>query len=172
MENTDSKIMDRIRKLLALGEKNPNKNEAKAAILKAHELMAAYGIDAIASNDQPVSYAKEFCEHRGNREFRKLLSGVIAGNFRCLHYYHGGQVVFFGRSGDAKIAREVFEYAYGFAYTESNRLRARMRREGNSGTGVINSYAIGFIKGLHEPAPYGQNHHQPDCAGLDWGGLP
>ncbi len=150
MENTDSKIMDKIRKLLSLGENNKNENEAQAAILKAQELMAEHGINTVATEDQNISYAKEFCEHRGNREFRKMLSSVIAVNFRCKNYYHGGQVVFFGRSSDAKIAREVFEYAYSFAYKESNRVMAQTRRDGFRGDGVINSYAAGFILGLKE----------------------
>jgi hypothetical protein len=150
MENTDSKITDKIRKLLSLGENNKNENEAQAAILKAHELMAEHGIDAVSTEDQNISYAEEYCEHRGNREFRKRLSSVIAVNFRCKNFFRGGQVIFFGRSSDAKIAREVFEYAYSFAYKESNRVMAQTRREGRSGDGVINSYAAGFILGLKE----------------------
>ena len=150
MENTDSKIMEKIRKLLALGENNKNENEAQSAILKAHELMAEHGINAVATENQKISYTEELCKHRGNREFRKSLSSVIAVNFRCKNFFRGGQVIFFGRSNDAKIAKEVFEYAYGFAYKESNRVLAQMRREGYSGDGVINSYASGFILGLKE----------------------
>jgi hypothetical protein len=151
MENSDSKIIDKILKLLALGKNNTNESEAQAAILKAHELMAEFGIDAIDSQEEEqISYAKEFCEHRGNRQFRKLLSSVIAENFRCKNFYHGGQVVFFGRANDARIAKEVFEYAYSFAYRESNRLNAKVRRETGDSSGVINSYAIGFIRGLRE----------------------
>jgi hypothetical protein len=151
MENTDSKIIDKILKLLALGKDNPNENEAQEAILKAHAIMAEYGIDAIeAGSGESVSYSTEFCNHRGNRQFRKLLSYVIATNFRCKNYYHGGQVVFFGRSGDAKIAKEIFEYAYSFAYKESSRLSAKFRRKGRNTYGVIDSYAIGFISGLKE----------------------
>jgi hypothetical protein len=150
MEKQDSKIMDKIRKLLSLGENNKNENEAQAAILKAQELMAEHGIDVVSADEQKIDYAEERCEHRGNREFRKRLSSVIAANFRCKNYFLGGQVIFFGRSGDAKIAREVFEYAYSFAYKESNRVLAQTRREGCPGEGVINSYAVGFIQGLKE----------------------
>ena len=49
---------------------------------------------------------------------------MIAPNFRCKNYFSDEQVVFFGRSGDAKIAKEGFEYAYNFAHRESNRLYA------------------------------------------------
>lgn len=150
MENTDSVIIGKIQKLLALGKKNPNENEAQEAILKAHELMAEFGIETIIDENPKITYVREFCEHRGNREFRKMLAGVIAPNFRCRHFYQGGQVVFFGHTGDAKIAKEVFEYAYSFAYKESNRLAAQFRKDGYRSDGVINSYALGFICGLKE----------------------
>jgi hypothetical protein len=94
IENKDSKIMDKIRKLLSLGENNKNENEAQAAILKAQELMAEHGINAVTTEDQKISYAEEYCEHRGNREFRKRLSSVIAVNFRCKNYFRGGPVIF------------------------------------------------------------------------------
>ena len=150
MEPTNNKIVEKIRKLLALGERNANENEAQAAILKAHKLMAEHGINAVSTGEAEISYAKEVCIHKGNRRFRKILSGVIAENFRCKQFYRNGQVVFFGRSDDARIAKEVFEYTYDYAYRESNRLYAQIRKEGGSGKGVINSYAIGFIKGLSE----------------------
>jgi hypothetical protein len=150
METANSKIIEKIRKLLSLGACNPNENEAQAAILKAHALMAEYGIDMVSAEEQAPSYTKRYCTHKGNRKFRKNLASVIAPNFRCETFFHNGQVVFFGRSGDAAIAGEVFEYAYRFAYKESNRMYAQLRREGFSGEGVINSYAIGFICGLKE----------------------
>jgi len=49
-----------------------NENESQAVILKSHELMAEYVIDAIISDDQPITYSKEFCVHPGNRKFRKI----------------------------------------------------------------------------------------------------
>ncbi len=150
MENTDSKIMEKILKLLALGEKNPNENEAQLAILKAHELMAQHGIDILSPSEEDVSYSTEACEHRGNRKFRRNLANIIAANFRCRNYTYNGQVTLFGRTGDVRIAKEIFEYAYSFAYRESNRLYEDCRRGGLNTKGVVNSYAIGFLRGLKE----------------------
>ena len=147
MDNT--KIIDKIKKLLALGEHNPNENEAQSAILKAHEMMAAHGISAV-STDEDISYSTESCEHKGDRKFRRNLAAIIAPNFRCHNYLSDGRVMFFGRSNDAKIAKEAFEYAYAYAYRESNRLYAEYRKRGLNARGVVNSYAIGFVRGLKE----------------------
>jgi hypothetical protein len=150
MENTDSKIMDKILKLLALGKQNPNENEAQSAILKAHELMAEYGIDTISAGEENLSYSTEACEHKGDRKFRRNLAHIIASNFRCRNYLYNGQVTLFGRTNDVKIAKETFEYAYSFAYKESNRLYSDCRRGGLDARGVVNSYALGFLRGLKE----------------------
>jgi len=150
MENTDSKIIDKIQKLLALGANNPSENEAQAAILKAHELMAEYGIDSVIIGEQDISYSTESCEHKGNRKFRRNLANIIATNFRCHNYTSNGNVTLFGRTDDVKIAKEVFEYAYAFAYKESSRLYAEYRKSGKDARGIVNSYALGFIRGLKE----------------------
>ena len=147
---TNSAVIDKIKKLLSLGENNPNENEAQAAILKAHELMAKHGIDAVNISDQDISYSTESCQHKGDRKFRRNLASIIAPNFRCHYYLSGGIVTFFGRTNDARIAKEVFEYAYAFAYKESNRLYAEYRKRGLNAHGIVNSYAIGFVRGLME----------------------
>lgn len=38
------KVIEKVKKILALAEKNPNENEAVAAALKAQELMAKFNI--------------------------------------------------------------------------------------------------------------------------------
>ena len=149
MDSTNVKIIDKIKKLLALGDHNPNEHEAQSAILKAHEMMAEHGISSV-STDEEISYFTEKCEHKGDRKFRRTLASIIAPNFRCHNYLSNGRVVFFGRSNDAKIAKEAFEYAYTFAYRESNRLYAQFRKNGGDARGIVNSYALGFVCGLKE----------------------
>ena len=146
----DRKIIDKIKKLLALGEGNANENEAQSAILKAHELMAQHGISTTDIGDEEISYSTEPCEHKGDRKFRKILAHIIAGNFRCHSYFYNGRVTLFGRSNDVRIAKEAFEYAYRYAYRESNRLYNEYRKRGLNARGIVNSYAIGFIRGLKE----------------------
>jgi len=149
VSNTECKAIDKIRKLLALGSNNPNENEAQSAILMAHKLMAENGIEAVDADDE-ISYSTESCEHKGDRKFRRNLANIIARNFRCHNYTYFGRVTLFGRTNDVRIAKDVFEYAYAFAYKESNRLYNEYRKSGYNACGIVNSYALGFIRGLKE----------------------
>lgn len=147
-----TKIIEKIKCLLALGDKNRNnsESEANAAILKAQELMAKYGIEVETSEEENISYVHEVCKSKWNMGFRKPLSVVIARNFKCETYLtgNGGSVVFFGHEIDAKIAKETFEFAYNFAMKEGNRLYNKNYQMGRNTQGVFNSYVRGFISGL------------------------
>ena len=120
-----SVIIDRIKRLLALGDKSRNNSEAeaKAAMLKAHELMAKYDIKLDTAEVGNIEYKHLQCESKWNMGFRKPLAVIIAKNFRCETYLmgRGGSVVFFGHDTDATIAKNVFEFAYDFALREGNK---------------------------------------------------
>lgn len=150
----NEKIIEKIKGLLALGDKSRNceEAEAEAALLKAHELMAKYNISVEITEDEKISYVHEVCESKWNMGFRKPLSRIIADNFRCEVYLkgNGGSVVFFGHSTDARIAREAFEFAYSFAMKEGNRCYNKNYQMGRPTQGVFNSYVRGFLKGLKQ----------------------
>lgn len=151
--NADNgRIIERIQKLLTLGGNNPNQNEAESAIMKAHLLMAQHGIQGndLESPQREFSYTTFICEHKGGKMYRRSLGHIIVDNFRCRFYLQNGQVAFFGRSDDAAAARETFEYTYRFISRESDRLYRKRRNDGLSGSGVVNSYALGFLNGLKE----------------------
>ena len=150
----NSKIVEKIKGLLALGDKsrNPEEAEAKAALLKAHELMAKYNISIEMTDEEKTAYVHEQCESKWNMGFRKPLASIIAQNFRCELYFkgNGGPVVFFGHATDARIAREVFEFAYNFAIKEGNRCYNKCYQMGRNTQGVFNSYVRGFLAGLKQ----------------------
>lgn len=150
----NEKIIEKIKGLLALGDKSRNceEAEAEAALLKAHELMAKYNISVEITEQEKISYTHEVCESKWNMGFRKPLARIIANNFRCEYYLRGsgGAVVFFGHSTDARIAREVFEFAYSFAMKEGNRCYNKNYQMGRDTRGVFNSYVRGFLKGLEQ----------------------
>lgn len=147
-------IIDRIKRLLALGDKSRNNSEAeaKAAMLKAHELMAKYDIKLDTSNVDEIKYKHLECESKWNMGFRKPLAVIIAKNFRCELYVQGrgGSVVFFGRDTDVTIAKNVFEFAYDFALREGNRQYNKNYNMGLNTKGVFNSYIRGFLSGLKQ----------------------
>lgn len=138
-----------IRNLFERAESTHSQNEAEQAILKAHELMAKHGIHSVSTEDE-INYTEVLCKHPGNRKFRRNLAAIIAPNFKCKYYKSNNQVYFFGRETDVQIAKEVFEYAYSFAYRETNRMCHEMRANHFDTTGITNSYALGFLRGLKE----------------------
>lgn len=150
----NERIIEKIKGLLALGDKSRNCEdaEAQAAMLKAQELMAKYNISVEMTEEEKISYTHEVCDSKWNMGFRKPLARVIANNFRCTHYLRGsgGAIVFFGHANDARIAKEVFEFAYAFAMKEGNRCYNKCYQMGRETRGVFNSYVQGFIKGLEQ----------------------
>lgn len=152
---TKEKILNKIKNLLDLST-SPNEHEAKAAALKAQELMAKYDIDSQSVVDT-TSYIDEichiFCESDGKHSMKKwkvLLAPVIADNFRCKLYFHGNSVVFYGYKRDAEIASEVFK----FLFTTGNKLAVRYynacKKAGKSTKGIMNTYLSGFAAGVKE----------------------
>ena len=83
-------IRDRIAKLLALSE-SPNEHEAKAALLKARELMATHKLrpeDVLDAKEQKVirKTIRASCTKMTNK-WAVELSAVIAPHYCCKAYY-------------------------------------------------------------------------------------
>lgn len=148
MKDTSEKVTEKIKKLLALSKNNPSEEEANSALLKAQAMMAEYDISIDECEPDKITYGEERCEHKWNMGYRKPLANVIATNFRCEVYYHGGSVIFFGHKMDAKIAKEAFEFAYKYAMVAGNKLYNQAYADGTETRGLFNSYCAGFIKGL------------------------
>ena len=138
-----------IQNLFAKAASTHSEHEAEAAILKAHELMAKYGIKEVSSEEN-IPYLTESCTHPGNRSFRRYLANVIAPNFRVKYFLRDMRVTFFGHENDVRIAKEAFEYAYRFANRQAQRLCREKRAKRVDVIGLYNSYTLGFCKGLKE----------------------
>lgn len=150
---TKEKILEKIKGLLALGDssRNNSEEEAKAAMLKAQQLMAKYDISAEeVDGEDEEQYSHEMCEHKWDYAYRIPLAGVLAKNFRCRVYTRGKRVVFMGHPSDAKICKATFEFAYQFIQKKGNALYNKRYSMGYPTRGVFNSYAHGFIVGLQE----------------------
>ena len=74
----------KIRKLFALAD-SPNANEAKAALMQAHRLMAKWNIDALQADQEEIEHITEESKG-GNTKYYISLAQVIATNFRCKFY--------------------------------------------------------------------------------------
>lgn len=147
MENS-TKVLDKIKKLLALAGNNPEQAEAAAALAKAQELMAKFGVQESDLDSTVVKYACKPAKHSNNEGYRSPLAMVIGPNFRCKVIIIGGTIHFFGHESDVDICVEVFNYAYKVSHNQGLKLEREARKAGNTTHGVANSYWLGFIDGL------------------------
>nr|DAH85023.1 MAG TPA: Protein of unknown function (DUF2786) [Bacteriophage sp.] len=161
----EEKIIEKIRKCLALAANNPSEEEAKAAALQAQKLLAKYNISMVdieameKTEEKIVESAVWFdeCVKGVARAWKYELARIVANNFRCKHFFYGKKAaVFYGHEMDAKTAAEVYKYLFAMGDKLANRvtyraLRAYHKRgESAKVSGIYNSWVRGFLKGLEE----------------------
>lgn len=161
----EERIIEKIRKCLALANNNPSEEEAKAAALQAQKLLAKYNI-SISDVEEVENTSEEIVEQavwykdivKGvARAWKYELAGIVAKNFRCKHFFYGRKgVAFYGHKTDAEAAAEVYKYLFGMGDRLANRVTYRVlrqyHRQGQSAqvSGIYNSWVKGFLKGLRE----------------------
>lgn len=154
---------EKIKKLLALAESD-NEHEAKAALLKAKELMAIYKIESFDLNGNEKKSVKrietEFQYTKRGEWWMGSLADIIAENYCCrsaASCFKGQQkrtVIFVGLDGDVDICERIFRYAVdtarncGLSYV-SNKYRGYKLSFAEKNK-LKNSYAVGFTFGVQE----------------------
>ena len=161
----EERIIEKIRKCLALANNNPSEEEAKAAALQAQKLLAKYNISMadVTELEQEVEEIVEVATWFNDivkgvaRAWKYELADIVARNFRCKHFFYGKRaVVFYGHKTDAEAASEVYKYLFSMGDRLANRVTYRVLREyhkrGESAqvSGIYNSWVKGFLKGLKE----------------------
>lgn len=151
-------IKDRIAKLLALSE-SPNTHEAKAAMLKAKELMAEYKVSAAAAWEKPnaevIRYKSDIVCTRRHEAWKVDLAATIARNYCCRSYItrqKGGQkayITFAGYWEDIHICLMVLRYALEciHGWTATIRHLCQELYNADDMRAILDSYARGFIRG-------------------------
>lgn len=148
------KIIEKIRKLLAMTEENGcSENEAMIAALKAQKLMAEYNL-SIADVDTETSKQTikehEFYCGKGDK-WKYRLASVIARNFCCKTYFlNKTTIVFYGYEKDAKIATDVFKFLFNTGNKLADKCYYEYYKNGKNTRGVKNAYLAGFVKGIDE----------------------
>ena len=149
---------DKIRKLLALA-KSPNENEAKAALLKARELMAEHKLTEAELKEAEKQAVKDVrtditCSKRRDPWIISL-SAIIGENYCCQSYrthYHGRQtqyIGFIGLEDDVEICVEIFKYAVDCVLSRIKQIKKE--NEGYYPTYIkqeCDSFGYGFAQGV------------------------
>lgn len=116
---TDTKIMDRIRKLLKLSENAGNEHEAALAAERAAELMVEHEIhEAQISLDEPneprtpepLDHCHKVTETTKRVAWHMRVVGAVARSYGAHAYWYGGAVVLFGRLSAVQAASYTSQY--------------------------------------------------------------
>lgn len=150
-DNKQEKIIEKIKKVLELSRNNPSEEEAKAAALKAQELMAQYHISMQEVDD--VQDIEKIAEEQvivgTGSKWKFRLASVVAKNFRCKHFFYGrSTVVFYGYEIDAKIAAETFKYLFKIGHSGALKARQSYKKQGLDSSGIYNNFCVGFVNGV------------------------
>lgn len=145
-EEATAKVLDKVKKLLALSE-SPNEAEAAAAMEKAHALLRAYNLsmaDVPSSNESDI---KEYTIEEGSRQdiWRLMLLDGIANSNYCARLRKFTWVMgkkeyawcIFGREANAQTTVAMFEYL--------SETVARLGRSAGHRRGVS---AVQYMKGM------------------------
>ena len=171
----DENIVEKITKLLALSE-SPNENEARAAMLKARQLMAEHKLrpeDVTAKKSETVVKRTIgiFCTKMTDT-WAVRLNQLVAGHYCCIGYRHrvaGEKKVelgLIGLSEDFAICERIAKYAHESVKSRCNDLKRLGRKSGMNGPDIreaCNSYGWGFCAGLAEAYDRQTREHQ------EWG---
>jgi len=147
----DTKIVEKIRKLMNLAGNNSSQQEAQSALLKAQQLMAENNIEMSAISDmKPVKKEAIGEKVAGGAKtgWRRQLALIIAKNFRTEVVLSGGGFLFIGLKDDVQISISVFNYACDTLDKGMMKLRRDTRKAGQQTDGLSGDYATGFLSGL------------------------
>lgn len=168
-------VKDKIAKLLALAD-SPNENEARAALLKARELMAEHKLrpeecERKESTKVVVELVGVTCTKMTDT-WAVELSAVIAAHYCCKayrnHRYNAKKITigFAGLEDDFDICKRIFLYAYDCVKAKCKEIAAEHRGCGYDGGEIremCNAYGAGFSRGLNRAYHKQAEEHQ------EWG---
>ena len=155
MNNDREKIVERIKKLMAVAEdRGATEHEAAAAALAAQRLIAQYDVEQWEIHTATEEPIEEVYANDAPRRWRWHLAHVIAPAFRCRYHETNKKVwrkerrhtdhlmTFYGYKTDATAAAMTFNSLYRIG----NRLASRYSRGADCGT--YNAYVMGFVTGI------------------------
>lgn len=168
-------VKDKITKLLALAGSS-NENEAKAALLKARELMAKHKLwpeelQRVSSNKVIEAHIGVFCTKQTDTWVDNL-AAVIAAHYCCksVRYHHKNakkvEIGFAGLEDDFAVCKRIFLYAYDCVQSQKKRITASEKKHGSASAEIremCNAYGRGFCLGLQATFTQQTAQHQ------EWG---
>ena len=169
-----SAIKDKITRLLALSQ-SPEEEEAKAALLKARELMAKHKLqpeDFPKEQKKKVVMARDGVTYTAMTDPWAMSMAQIVGERYCCEAYKSkvpkakrADVCFAGFEDDFEVCKRIYLYAYSFVQSKCLRIRKGNQRWHRVGEirQMCNAYGWGFCSGLSAAFKEQDQAHQ------EWG---
>ncbi|MDO4275080.1 MAG: DUF2786 domain-containing protein [Eubacteriales bacterium] len=166
-------IKEKIAKLLALAD-SPNEHEAKAALLKARELMALHKLrpDDVAKikAEEVIRKTVDITCTKLTNSWTTRLAAVIASHYCCKsfrnHYKYEKKVTigFVGLEEDFEICVRIFRYAYECVVSECKAIRQKYQGSYSNSElrKITNAYGDGFCIGLEEAFKRQETEHNQE----------
>lgn len=154
-------IKDKIAKLLALAD-SPNENEAKAALLKAREMMAKHKLlpEEIrkAEDAKVIKRTIDITCTKMTNTWAVQLSAIVAGHYCCKAFrnHRSGEkkvtIGFVGLEDDFEICVRIFRYAFDCVESRCKAIKAEYKDLYTATylRQITNAYGYGFCSGLKE----------------------
>lgn len=162
-------IKDKIKKLLALGT-SPNENEAKAALLKAKQLMMDNKLTEEDIEEKHIELEHRLMESvkwttDGGDIWMVELCNLMANNYLCtvswVTRYRTHTLYLSGLTTDIDVCAKAIEFAVG-SVQHSIKILQRKYRTYDAKT-IRHSYAMGFVSGLKAAFDKQREEH------VEWG---
>lgn len=170
MNESNKKIIKKIKGLLAISRDQKNDEESQSAFLLAQKLMLQYSIDKFEVEDYELSSEMDTIDEESVTIFKKLywweriLASIISENFRVKNYLKNGfsgkqkkrKIVFYGHGRDLELSKEMYILAYETLIFHSNQYVNDFyetyvaERSTYKTKSIKSSYIRGFLTGLNE----------------------
>lgn len=167
-----SRITEKISRLLALAA-SPYEAEAKAAMLKARQLMAEHKLrpeDIVPTQDQKlIREGSGVTSTKQSTPWASCLAGVIAAHYCCSHYLliskgkKTCEIGFVGFEEDFTVCKQIYRYAYECVMARCRSIQKQKEYTAAERRQMCNSYGWGFCYGLQEA------YEEQDAQHAEWG---
>lgn len=125
MNEEIKKILERVKKLIALASNNDNAHEAESALTMAHKLIAKYNLDAsLLKGDEQEAHAKNTQRMKSSGPWARTICQGLAKLYFCKYYYisYGKRIddhVFVGKTSNVEMAQMIADYVIGVIHNGS-----------------------------------------------------
>lgn len=160
-----NKIKERIRKMLALANNNPEAEEAETAMRMAIKLLAKHGLEMTDIPDTDGTYRPELgpvveenWTHHLNFPWARRLAAAIARLYFCEYFFYNTHVtgkknkqcihVFVGQQNHAEVARQLAQWVIGAV----NKQAQKERRENGHDFKFVTAFWQGAANRISERA--------------------